>query len=148
MTDRATSTTLAYVLTLGIATILVSGLIVAGSTFVEDRRELVIRQELEVIGEHITSNIDQVDRYVRAGNEVSTARVEQDLPNSVTGATYNVRLADSGDPTLYLNSTQPDVSVSVNVTTLTDIQESNAGGGAIVVECATNACDKIEINNG
>ena len=148
MTDRATSTTLAYVLTLGIATILVSGLIVAGSTFVEDRREQVIRQELQVIGEHVASNIDQVDRYVRAGDDVSTARVEQDLPNSVTGATYDLRLVEGSDPTLFLNSTQPDVSVSVDITTVTDVADSNAGGGTVVVECTDGNCDEIEINNG
>lgn len=147
MTDRATSTTLAYVLTLGIATILVSGLIVAGSTFVEDRREQVIRQELQVVGEHIASNIDQVDRYVRAGDDVSTARVQQNLPNSVSGATYNVKLSDGSDPTLFLNSTQPDVTVTVNITTLTDVGASDAGGGSIVAKYDESA-DEIVIENG
>lgn len=74
MSDRGTSTTLSYVLTLSIATVLVGGLIVAGSTFVKDNREEVIRQELQVIGEHIASNIEQVDRYAVAAFSVCFPR--------------------------------------------------------------------------
>lgn len=152
MTDRATSTTLSYVLTLTIATLLVGGLIVTGSSFVEDRREEVIRQELEVIGEHITGNIDQVDRFARASGDLSVAEIEQAFPEDVTGSTYNIKLVDGGgnDPTLFLNSTQPAVSVSVNVTAVSPITAtSTADGGRIVVECEYSGgdCDRIVINN-
>ena len=151
MTDRATSTTLSYVLTLSIATILVGGLIIAGSTFVEDRREQVIRQELEVIGEHIAGNIDQVDRYASASDDLSTARVEQTFPDDVTGSTYDVKLVPGGgDPTLFLNSTRPAVSVSVDVTTTASVSsDTAAGGGTIVVRCVVSGgdCTEVELTN-
>lgn len=152
MTDRATSTTLSYVLTLSIATVLVGGLIVAGGTFVKDHREQVIRQELSVIGEHLAGNIDQVDRYARAGATLSAARIEQHFPNDVTGSSYTVKLADGGnDPRLLLNASQPQVSVSINVTTVTEIDATtSADGGRIVVACDVTAagdCDDIEISN-
>lgn len=151
MTDRATSTTLSYVLTLSIATVLVGGLIVAGGTFVKDHREQVIRQELQVIGEHVASNVDQVDRYARAADDLAAANVSQTFPDDVTGATYVVRLRDNGgDPRLFLNATRPTVSVDVNVTTVRPVAtESNASGGTIVVKCqvAGGDCNKILIDN-
>ena len=49
--DRAVSTTLGYVLSLAIASILISGLMLATAGFVEGQREQVIRSELEVVGD-------------------------------------------------------------------------------------------------
>lgn len=151
MTDRATSTTLSYVLTLSIATVLVGGLIVAGGTFVKDHREQVIRQELRVIGEHVASNVDQVDRYARAADDLTAATLSQTFPDDVTGATYTVRLLDSGgDARLFLNATRPSVSVDVNVTTVTPVATgSNASGGTIVVRCQIDGgdCNTLLIDN-
>lgn len=154
MTDRAVSTTLSYVLTLSIATLLVTGLIFAGSTFVEDRREQVIRQELRVIGEHVATNVEQIDRYAAATDDLRSARLSQTYPPRVTGATYDVILRDGGGggavSTLYLNSTDPDVAVQIDVRTTADVAaESVADGGAISVECEVSAgsCDRIVIDS-
>lgn len=149
-TERGTSTTLSYVLTLSIATLLVAGLILAGSTFVQDHREQVIRQELQVVGEHLASNIEQVDRYAAASDGLTDAKIRQQLPNRVTGSQYDVILRDSGDPTLYLNATNPDVEVQIDVETQADVTtETFAGGGEIAVECevSANQCDRIVIDN-
>lgn len=151
MTDRAMSTTLSYVLTLAIAAVLVSGLLLAGSTFVEDRREQVIRQELLVIGEHLATNVEQVDRYARANEDLAEARIEQTFPGRVTGTSYGVRLVENGmEPTLVLRSVRPRVSVEVNVSVQTTVADSNASGGRIAAECAVSAggnCDDLVIDN-
>lgn len=149
MTDRATSTTLSYVLTLSIATLLVAGLILAGSTFVEDRREQVIRQELRVIGEHLASNVEQVDRYATASDGLGAASVELTLPARVTGSTYVVVLEGGSDPVLLLNATNPDVDVAVNLTVRRPVaSESFADGGSILVECETSASPcELRIDN-
>jgi hypothetical protein len=151
MMNRGTSTTLGYVLTLSIATLLVGGLIVAGSTFVEDRREQVIRQELTVMGQHITASIDQVDRYARASDDLEVAHIQQTFPTDVTGSTYDIRLVDgSDDATLFLNTTQPEVSVRINVTTVTPISTTTfVGGETVRVACEVSGgdCDRIVIEN-
>lgn len=145
------STTLSYVLTLAIAAVLVSGLLLAGSTFVEDRREQVIRQELLVIGEHLATNVEQVDRYARANEDLAEARIEQTFPGRVTGTSYGVRLVENGmEPTLVLRSVRPRVSVEVNVSVQTTVADSNASGGRIAAECAVSAggnCDDLVIDN-
>ena len=147
MRDRGVSTTLSYVLTLTIATLLVGGLIMAGSSFVEDRREQVIRQELRVVGEHLASNVEQVDRYGRAADTVQTASVAQNFPNDVTGSSYTVELKGGSPPQLFLNSSRPRVRITVNISTTSSICSDNtASGGPIVAEWDTgSSC--LEIQN-
>lgn len=146
MTDRATSTTLSYVLTLSIATVLVGGLILAGSTFVEDQRENVIRQEMQVVGEHLASNIEQVDRYNRSADRLEEARVSQTFPSDVTGSSYLVELEDDGgQPQLHLTSSQPRVTVSLNVSVSEDnVEGSEASGGRILARCTGTGTDPCE----
>lgn len=147
MRTRATSTTLSYVLTLAIATLLVAGLILAGGTFVEEHREQVVRQELRVVGEHLASNVEQVDRYAGSSSNLDTARVEQTLPPSVTGSAYTVSLTDSDE--LHLNATRPDISVVVDLTVahgeVTTTTEAN--GGRIAAFCDGSSPCNLRIEN-
>lgn len=130
MSPRATSITLNYVLVLGISTVLVTGLIVAGGSFVEDQRETVIEGELKIIGNHLAANLEQVDRYVNA-NESSnpdTAYINQTFQQQVTGSTYQVELINnSGTDQVLLTSTNGNVDVRVNVSVRTPVD----GGAAV-----------------
>lgn len=150
MTVRGTSTALGYVLTLAIATLLVAGLILAGGAFVQEHREQVIRQELRVVGEHLASNAEQVDRYAGAAETVERARVAQRMPATVTGSAYSVTLTDGSPPELHLNATRPRVSVVVEVTIedADSVVESHANGGSIAVFCGgtPSSCD-LEMEN-
>lgn len=148
MNDRAVSTTVSYVLALSIATMLVGGLIVAGSTFVEDRRESVVEQEMRVVGEHLASNVEQVDRYARAPADVHEARISQTYPGSVTDSSYTVRLRqrDPEPSRLLLNASNPDVRVAVNVTVQSDVDDTAVGGGRIAAVYDTDD-SHLEIEN-
>ncbi|MFC7057449.1 DUF7266 family protein [Halovenus salina] len=100
--NRSVSIALNYVLVLGISTVLIAGLLVAGTTFVEDNRERVIDSELTVIGNHIAGNIEQVDRFVDAsrannGTTPHVAYINQSFKQQVTGSTYSIAVVD-GDP--------------------------------------------------
>jgi hypothetical protein len=135
--ERSSSVTLNYVLVLGITAILVSGLILAGGVFVENQRDKAIRGELTVIGTHLASNVEQVDRYVQAGEDPSAAYVNQTFQRQATGQNYDVRLepndGDPGPPQLVLTASSTDVTVRVNVSTQTDVSETVAQGGTISV---------------
>lgn len=151
MTDRSTSVILNYILVLAITTILITGLIIAGGNFVEDNRERVIHSELTVIGNHVAGNLEQVDRLVQAseddvGDDPEVAHVNQSFQDEVTGSHYNV-LLDDGDPVqVVVNSTQPEVSVRVNVTIQTDVRKSHADGGPISVYYDEDS-DELVIDN-
>lgn len=147
MTDRAVSITLNYVLALGISTVLITGLIVAGGGFVQDQRERVVEAELSVIGQHIAGNVEQVDRLVRAGGSTETAYINQSLPERVAGAAYTVKLAESPEKQVILNATNPDVVVRVNVTAETDLDPDGAAAGGDLSVAYDPGEDEVVIRN-
>lgn len=147
MTDRGVSSAFGYVLTLAIATLLVSGLLVAGGDFVDDSRNNVVRQELEVIGQHTAANIEMADRLVVAGDNTSTVTLNQTFSQRVTGLTYQIELVEEEDPYLRLNATGQDISVLVNVDNTTAVGESYADGGEVAVVYDESE-DELVIQNG
>lgn len=145
MTDRAVSSTLNYVLSLGIMAILVTGLLSAGGGFVEDRQEEVVRSELEVIGQQVASDIQRADRLVTAGDGNEQVTLTQSLPERISGTTYQMSLEPSG-PKLVLKSTDPEISVSVRLQTTTTLGASSAGGGTVVVTYPSGS-NQLEVAN-
>jgi len=129
---RAVSTTLGYVLSLAIATLLITGLIIAGGSYVETQRDKVIRDELTVVGQQLAADIERADRLVRAGDTDNPVvlSVNQTFSNSVTGSTYTVGL-DESRSSVVLNTSRPEVSVRVGVTTETALSDSTVSGGTI-----------------
>jgi hypothetical protein len=131
--ERAVSSTVSYVLSLAIATLLVTGLIIAGTGFVTTQREVVVREELTVIGQHLASNVEEADRMVVASDGSTTVQVDQTFPDTAARAEYDVRLSESREQ-LVLNSTAPDQTVRVNISTSTDLRESTTDGGTITIQ--------------
>lgn len=132
MTDRAVSTTLSYLLSLSIAALLVGGLLVAGGDFVTTQRDVVIEEEMKVVGHQLASNVEQADHMVNASSGAATVQVNQTFPDTVARSEYDVTL-DADNSQLVLNSTNPDQTVRVNVTTQTELADSSADGGEITV---------------
>jgi hypothetical protein len=119
MTDqRAVSTTLNYALSLSLATLLITGLLVAGGDFVQDQRERTVRTELRVIGQQISADIATVDRLVQTkeSGSLGTVELERQLPETVSDTTYSVDITEESPVyTIILTSTNPDVSVGVSI---------------------------------
>lgn len=130
---RAVSTTLSYVLTLSISAILVSGLLLAGGSYVDDRREAVVEDELTVIGQQLAAGLERADRLVRAGDASTVSlEIDQNLPNQVTGSGYRVSL-DGSNEEIDLESTSSDASVTVGFTSQTSVASSSAQGGRVQI---------------
>lgn len=144
MTDRAVSSTLNYVISLAIATLLVTGLFVAGGNFVDDRRESVVRSELQVVGQQVAADLARVDRLAVAGRGSVEAGVDESLPGRITGASYRVWLFHTPQR-IVLNTTDPEVSVTVRVATRTDINRSRVRGGDFAVRLNGSA---LEVSDG
>jgi hypothetical protein len=132
--ERGVAVTLNYVLVIAISTTLVTGLLIVGGSFVEDQRERVIENELSVIGNHMASNLEQVDRFAAASDdEPEAAYVNQTLQRSVTGSTYTVQLTQNPSQVV-LSSARPDVTVRVNVSVSEPLDtDSFATGGQMSV---------------
>ncbi|MFC6757649.1 MULTISPECIES: DUF7266 family protein [Haloarcula] len=141
---RAVSTTLSYVLALAIATLLITGLITAGGTYVDSQREQVIRDELRVVGQQIAADVERTDRLVRAGDsDDPIVTLNRTLSNRVTGASYETTLVPS-DQTLVVNTTQPDVSIRIGLTVETSLRATSARGGDVQIRYRG---DKLEVRN-
>lgn len=144
VTDRAVSSTLNYVLSLGIMAILVTGLLSAGGGFVEDRQEQVIQSELEVIGQQVASDIQRADRLVTAGDGNQRVNLTQTLPDEISGSRYRMSLETSPSE-LILTSDDPERSVSIRVRNSTSLRASTVDGGPVRV---TYNSSKLEVTNG
>jgi len=130
---RAAATTLNYVLGLSIALILVTGLMVAGGTFVEDQRDRSIETELEVLAEQVSADVEMADRLARTTTENETVRVGRDLPPRVAGSNYDVGIEGGSDPQIVVRSTDPEITVTVPVENETSLESSTVSGGTVAV---------------
>lgn len=133
MDDRAVSSTLNYVLSLAIASILVTGLLLAGGTFVDDRRQEVIRNELHVIGQQVAADLERADRLHRAGGSTGSTEVaiQRQFPDRITGVNYRLEVQPGTPDRVALIADSQNVEVTVRVETNTDLAASSAQGGPL-----------------
>jgi len=138
--DRAVSTAIGYTLTLGIMTLLITGLLAAGGGFVENQRERTVRAELQVIGQQIAADLDAADRLVRANGTDATVEIHRQYPERVTGASYALEVVGSSDDRcefdrcLKLSTDDPEVVATVRIGTVTEVELGSISGGGIVIE--------------
>lgn len=147
-TDRAVSPVFAYTLTLGVTALLVTGLIVAAGGYVDTQRERTIENQLQVIGQQISADVAAADRLARSDGSQNVT-ITRTLPSSVVGSTYTVHVRQDGPPPteyyLVLESTDPDVTVTVGIATVTPVEASSFGGGEIEVVYDTDG--NLEVRN-
>jgi len=126
------TTTLSYVLTLTITAALVSGLLIAAGTAVEDRRQEVARDQMDVVGQGLAARLAAADRLTATGSE-PTVRVEVSMPRSVAGANYRIEAADGDPATLTLSSDDVEASVQVSVPLRTPLNGGEIRGGDVAI---------------
>ncbi|WP_284007866.1 DUF7266 family protein [Haloarcula pelagica] len=147
MTDRATSSTLNYVLSIAIASLLVTGLLFSGTNFVEGQQTQVVRSELRVIGEQINADLQRADRLVVAGDGpagATTVRIEQSFPDRLTGRTYDIEV-DPASQQLRLSMRNPDIEVTLPVDTRTALSPSTVDGGTVAIR--TTGSGALEVTD-
>jgi hypothetical protein len=95
--ERGAATTLGYALSLGITSLLVTGLLFTGGTFVEDQRERAVRSELRVVGQQVADGIGSADRLAMTTAGGGWVTLDRDLPDDIAGSGYRVSLNRLGD---------------------------------------------------
>jgi hypothetical protein len=125
---RGVSTTVGYVLNLGVATILVTTLLLSAGSLVEDQRENAARTELRVVSERIVGDLAAADRLARASDD-GNVRLTVSVPTRVVGSVYEIRVNESGNERVVLVSENPDIVVSVPFESETHVPPANHSGG-------------------
>lgn len=130
--DRAVSVTVGYVLTLAIASLLLSGLFIAGGSFVDTERERAAQGQLSVIGERLAADLMTVDRLAGTAESSSDLTIDRPvtLPPRVSGAGYRITVRTAGaegtEGTISLESDRTDAIVEVPFRTRADTEIRNA----------------------
>lgn len=150
---RAVSSTLGYVITLGISGILIMGLLTAGGTLVTNERDVVAREQLTVAGEQLATGMADADRLAATGDG-GTIRVEVWLPDGAGSAPYSVRLVSqstaAGEPNatkIVAESPALDVSESVVVRTTFEVADATIDGGPVVVTFDDDGNQKLHVED-
>lgn len=133
---RGVSTTISYALNLTLAAILISAILFAGGSVVEDQRRSAIDDELTVIGQRLAASIHQADRMgslATPNGTNTTVNMSVNPPRLVAGAAYTVTVNTTGDPEIVLETSDPDVRVSVPLAVETDLAAVSVRGGPMVI---------------
>jgi len=152
---RGMSTPLSHVLSVGITTILLVGLVSGAAGFLDSQSERTARQEMDTIANRLASELDQADTLGRQGDNVTLNTTHK---QTIAGSTYTAQLADaSGDCTatstsvcLKVAATEYEYKATINVTneTALSLREAESGefvirstGGSANVQAPTRSLD-------
>lgn len=148
MDNRATSTSLDYALTLGISTVLVVGLLLAGGTFVETQRAGVVDSELRVLGQRLAGDIATADRIVQSSSGSTDIRITTHMPERVAGSMYSIEVVtDDGNASLRLETHQQDRSVIVPVANRTAVAPGTISNADVAVVYTSSTPAQMEVRN-
>jgi hypothetical protein len=131
---RGSSTALGYVLSLGIAAVLISGLIVAGGGLMESQRDQSARTELEVIGQTLAEEVTSAGRLADCPS--CELRLRVDLPSRVAGGSYLIEVTDTADAGIHrlvLNTSVTGVTIRVRFRSRLPVAETSLAGGPVVI---------------
>jgi hypothetical protein len=148
MRDRAVSTALNYVLVLAIVAVLVSGLFLGMSGFLEDRRSGAVRTELSVVGNRLATDLGTAERLALTG-DARTVRVSVEIPARVSGTDYAVELSRIAPEQyrLVLRAPTTDVSTAVRLRSQVPIRPTTVAGGDLRI-VYDSAMDRLEVVDG
>ncbi len=133
--SRAVSTAISHVLTIGITAVLITGLVIGTSGFIQTERDRATEQEIAVVSERLADELEQLDGLVATSSD--TVRVRTSHPRRIAGSRYTVTLTDSlsrcdGDaPCLVLAADATDARVVVSVNVDNAVTESTVSGGQL-----------------
>ena len=143
---RAVSPAVTQALTIGISTILITGLLLAGASFSDTKRENTVRQGLQDVGSGLASDLVRLDQFDTDGvsNNLS---FRSEYPDQIAGAGYRIHLVDDTDrATIHVNSPSSELRTQVRFANDHPVCETTVRGGQITVVYDTTS-DCLEVRS-
>lgn len=136
MADRALSTVVSYVLTLGIVVLLLSSLIGVFGPLVTNQQDDAVRSNLVVFGNDLAGDLESADRLAGAAGDDGIVELRTRLPDRVGGNQYEIAVEPAGGGyEIQFRSQDLDAPVVVTVETnaAIDTQPESLDGGTLVI---------------
>ncbi|MFB6222936.1 MAG: hypothetical protein ABEH86_04590 [Haloarcula sp.] len=145
--DRGVSPAVTQALTIGITSLLVTGLLIGGSQMVDSQRERVTEQALENVGDSISRDLLRLDSFDTETLNTSVS-FRATYPERIAGKSYNVEVtANSTHTHVYANATSLNRYTVVRFRNETNVCQSFAFGGPLSVRYNATA-DCMEVAQG
>ncbi|PSP84067.1 hypothetical protein BRC96_06065 [Halobacteriales archaeon QS_6_64_34] len=130
---RAVSPAVTQALTIGVSTILITGLLLAGSSFTDTKRDNTVRQGLQDVGSGLASDLVRLDKFDTAG-VADNISFSSEYPDRIAGEGYRVHLVEGADrATIHVNSTASNRRTQVRFRNDHPVCESTVPGGQLTV---------------
>ena len=127
-TDRAVSTTVNYIQVLGIATLLISGLVFVAADVVVDQHERATTEGLTIAGTQLAAELEATDVLVRSAGGDGAVERTVDLP-TVSGGRYSVAISGTGpEYDLTLTTTESGHTVTIPFVSQTNVTSTRVDG--------------------
>ena len=94
---RAVSVTITHVLTIGITTILISGLMIGTGTLLDSQKDRATYDEKSTIGDRLAGEITAVDQAAQKEDTEGDITVRTEHPRQLSGGQYFVTLTEDCD---------------------------------------------------
>lgn len=139
--DRAVSVAVTHVMTVGITTLLITGLLLGAGNMLDTQTERAGERELRAIGDRVAGEVATAAVEGEANAANVTVRSRQ--PERAVGGSYTARLVDTSDCyvrsgydgclTLHSSATDLVVQVPVGVPEGVSVETNTVQGGDVVV---------------
>lgn len=121
MSERALSTVVSYVLTLGIVVLLLTTLFGVFAPIVSGQQDEAVRANLDVFGNDLAGDLESADRLAASAGDGGIVELQTRLPERVAGETYEIEIEELSDDDGYaIVLLSPDLEAPVRVTVKTD----------------------------
>lgn len=136
---RAVSPAVTQALTIGISTILITGLLIGGSSFSNIKTDRTVRQGLQDVGSGIASDLVRLDQF-NTTDVSGTVAFTSEYPDRVGSESYDIRLVPGPDVTrIYVNSTSSELGTTVRFANETAVCSGTVSGGQLAIAYDTGA---------
>lgn len=129
--ERAVSTLVGYAITLGITTLLITGLVVATGGYIQGQRERAAQTQLKVVGQQLAADLGTADRLARS--DPDRVELDREFPDEAAGRGYTFAVDPGGCSCIELWTQGRETEVTVQYTTETAVASTNVTGGPVVV---------------
>ncbi|WP_336339629.1 DUF7266 family protein [Haloarcula brevis] len=145
--DRAVSPAVTQALTIGITSLLVTGLLIGGSQMVDSQRERVTQEALENVADGVARDLVRLDAF-ETGTLDTTVSFRAMYPERIADQAYNVEvISDSSHTHVYANASGLNRYAVVQFRNETSVCPSVVSSGPLAVSYNATA-DCMAVTDG